>query len=79
MVPTLGSGPVTLASPKVGVGGGAIVAEARDEEGLSINNDNPLRLDVMDAIESGYLLRSGKVEAIRKRDLRASDAISGIS
>ncbi len=63
----------SLSDPEVSVGGGSVVAEVGDEERLSVDDDDATRLDVVDPVERGDLLRTGVVQSLRKGDLAEVD------
>ena len=70
---TLRSGGGSLSDPEVSVRGRAVVAEAWDEECLSVDDDDSAGLDVVDAVEGRDLLRTRVVEAVGEDDLAEVD------
>ena len=55
------------------VRGCSVVAEVRDEEGLSVDDDDPAGFDVVDSVKGRNLLRSGIIQTLREDDFAKVD------
>ena len=70
---TFRAGRRSFADPEVGVRRRPVVAEVRDEEGLSVDDDDAARLDVVDPVEGRDLLRTGIIQTIGESGLAEVD------